>query len=402
MNGMYINGGANRFNLLKNFSFESYSLLLMPLVFEKVYHASHLAFAKGFLDMFKDDSGKHDETLYQHFLDLVRKTPPNADVPDPEGEYQKFKHAIDEILQYEKLFRKIKHLNKAQVVARAKGKSFKKSVIDYLEKHYQSIFFHFNTEKLYWMWKEGIIKSFPIQVENGHNTSMAFSNYFSIVFENEDDFLYLDDLVEVTLHPHFAPQCFEPDYQAPNADHWFISVPLYHLRFYLTLIDEKEMRQMRQLFIEKAKQFYEPLINLCNALNEIAFAPENLQQIGNLVKQHLTPNMETVDHEISNAPFSQIFDKFSANKKTSIVLNVGISSPENILQHYMKLNIIKPFETNTILKNIENSIAADHTHIFFYATVINDTDKGIQRGAGLELNDKTRQLLTDTKTEVTA
>jgi hypothetical protein len=394
MNGVYLNGGDNKTNFLNNYSYEAASLTIMPLIFDIIYHASILSNCHGMFKLFRNPEGKFDDSLYNHYLAILKANQPSPEMPDPESLYLANKKLVDEIMLFHKDIRKVKHLNKMQLIMMQKAKSFKTSVIKFIEEYYQSRYFFFETVKLEWLWKEKKITDLAAELGGNYTSdTLMYVNYLSTTFEVEENFIFTDDLVEKTLQCIEAKACFSGEYNI-TAENWFVSMPLYDLRSYFTVMPEKEMRLMRNIYLQQAALLHPPVIELEKQLQQTAFTPHNLPQISNLLNQHLGNfNSEEINQKINNDPTIMYYDKLKSDVKPILTLHLGITSPRMLLHHFQRLYIIKPFEAIAVINTIEKIRNPDNAVAFFYTTMITEKDGVTERGMGIPLNDKTIELI---------
>ncbi|MFH1004070.1 MAG: hypothetical protein V1781_01010 [Bacteroidota bacterium] len=144
----------------------------------------------------------------------------------------------------------------------------------------------------------------------------------------------------------------------------FIKIPLWDFPP-LAYLTYNQMKYTRENLKSALHQFKVQLKEISSELFKITFASENFLYIEKLCADKLNPHIASLQKSINESIYiSQTRNKFPENHKMKLYL--GITSVENLVNYYEKMNIVFPYVANEIKEQVKRHIDIKMTCPFFY------------------------------------
>ncbi len=189
---------------------------------------------------------------------------------------------------------------------------------------------------------------------------------------NKEDVLIAEISMRLSTRDHIVSfdKCVEQLYsfshyeEVENNTSDFIKIPLWDLPM-LDEFDYKQLKYTRDDLHPALAPFKMQLKQLSDEIFPLQFIDENIEQLKYLCQSQLQKFVQPIQHSIDESIYiSQTRNKSQAWNK--LTLNLGITSVENLIQYYEKVETVEPYVANEIKRQTARYLDLKASCFFMY------------------------------------
>lgn len=156
----------------------------------------------------------------------------------------------------------------------------------------------------------------------------------------------------------------------------FIKIPLWKFPM-MTDMEFFQLKYTRE-DLKKPLHAFHPQFNECvKAMSELPFTADNCEKILHLFNQKIMPFQQPMQQAINDSLYcSQQRNK--TEKDSGMTFNLGITSAENLIHYFERLEIVEPYIASEIKDRLGKEINLQSSCIFSYCTIQKPEEDKIQ------------------------
>ncbi|MFH1004071.1 MAG: hypothetical protein V1781_01015 [Bacteroidota bacterium] len=265
---------------------------------------------------------------------------------------------IDEILSIVKKIRNIKHKNKKDIIALEQYKLVIKSFRENIKGMLENILKETQMYELIPFVQDGIFEVDKMQFYAKESEEEDPYIYWisDIIIANENMFLFSKEVEDIFRFSQIDSQ--------DNTETDFIKIPLWDFPLLFNL-NYNQMKYTRENLQSVFHPFIVHLKEFLKDVSEITFSPENFSLFKKLFTSKLNPVIAPIQKPIDeNIYISQCRNQLPNDLNTKLCM--GITSVENLVNYYEKMEVVFPYVANEIKEQLSRQINLKQAYPFFY------------------------------------
>ena len=178
----------------------------------------------------------------------------------------------------------------------------------------------------------------------------------NLIIQREETLLFDKKVEQLYSFSHYE--------EVENNTSDFIKIPLWDLPM-LDEFDYKQLKYTRDDLHPALAPFKMQLKQLSDEIFPLQFIDENIEQLKYLCQSQLQKFVQPIQHSIDESIYiSQTRNKSQAWNK--LTLNLGITSVENLIQYYEKVETVEPYVANEIKRQTARYLDLKASCFFMY------------------------------------
>ncbi len=199
----------------------------------------------------------------------------------------------------------------------------------------------------------------PQYDSNDNNENPYIQKLTTIIKEKEYIFAFDFQVEQEFTYTEFAAT------NALTSD--FIKIPLWKFPM-MTDMEFFQLKYTREDLKKPLLAFHTQFNECVKAMSELSFTADNCEKILHLFKQKIMPFQQPMQQAINDSLYcSQQRNK--TEKDSGMTFNLGITSAENLIHYFERLEIVEPYIASEIKDRLGKEINLQSSCIFSYCTI---------------------------------